>query len=58
MNSGSIVPRTTLKVHNNISNVVKILQEKVSLLENKFIQGLKQVLAGDMYSLAELLYCS
>ena len=54
--SGAIVPRSTLKVHNNISNVVKILQEKVSLLENKFIQGLKQVLAGDMYSLAELLY--
>ena len=56
VNSGAIVPRTTLKVHNNISNVVKILQEKVSLLENKFIEGLKQVLAGDMYSLAELLY--
>ena len=54
--SGVLSPRTTLKVHNNISNVVKILQEKVSLLENKFIQGLKQVLAGDMYSLAELLY--
>ena len=54
--SGAIVPRTTLKVHNNISNVVNILQEKVSLLENKFIQGLKNVLAGDMYSLAELLY--
>lgn len=30
--------------------------QKVSLLENKFIEGLKQVLAGDMYSLAELLY--
>lgn len=56
VNSGAIVPKTTLKVHNNISNVVKILQEKVSLLENKFIEGLKQVLAGDMYSLAELLY--
>ena len=54
--SGAISPKTTLKVHSNISNVVKILQEKVSLLENKFIEGLKQVLAGDMYSLAELLY--
>lgn len=31
---GAIVPKTTLKVHNNISNVVKILQEKVSLLES------------------------
>lgn len=54
--SGVISPKTTLKVHNNISNVVRTLQEKVSLLENKFIEGLKKVLAGDMYSLAELLY--
>lgn len=54
--SGAIAPKAILKVHNNISNVVKILQQKVSLLENKFIEGLKQVLAGDMYSLAELLY--
>lgn len=53
---GAIVPKTTLKVMSNISNVVRTLQEKVSLLENKFIEGLKQVLAGDMYSLAELLY--
>ena len=34
VNSGAIVPRTTLKVHNNISNVVSLLQKKVSLLEN------------------------
>lgn len=54
--SGAIAPKSILKVHNNISNVVRILQEKVSLLENKFIEGLKKVLAGDMYSLAELLY--
>lgn len=54
--SGAIAPKSILKVHNNISNVVKILQQKVSLLENKFIEGLKKVLAGDMYSLAELLY--
>lgn len=53
---GAIAPKSILKVHNNISNVVRILQEKVSLLENKFIEGLKKVLAGDMYSLAELLY--
>lgn len=32
--SGAIVPKTTLKVHNNISNVVSLLQKKVSLLEN------------------------
>lgn len=32
--SGAIAPKSILKVHNNISNVVKILQEKVSLLES------------------------
>lgn len=32
--SGAIVPRSTLKVHNNISNVVNLLQKKVSLLES------------------------
>ena len=56
INSGAISPKSLLKVHNNISNVVKILQEKVSLLENTFIAGLKSVLAGDMYSLATILY--
>lgn len=56
INSGAISPKSLLKVHNNIANVVKILQEKVSLLENTFIVGLKSVLAGDMYSLATILY--
>lgn len=32
--SGAIAPRSTLKVHNNISNVVSLLQKKVSLLES------------------------
>ena len=56
INSGAIQPRITLKVLSNVSNVVKLLQEKVSVLENKFIEGLKQVLSGDMMSLAHLLY--
>ena len=56
INSGAISPKSLLKVHNNISNVVKILQEKVSLLESTFISGLKYMLAGDMYSLATILY--
>jgi hypothetical protein len=34
INSGAISPKSLLKVHNNISNIVKILQEKVSLLES------------------------
>ena len=33
--SGAIVPRSTLKVHNNISNVVSLLQKKVSILDDK-----------------------
>lgn len=56
INSGAISPKSLLKVYNNIANVVKILQEKVSLLENTFIAGLKSVLSGDMYSLATILY--
>lgn len=32
--SGVLSPKTTLKVHSNISNVVSLLQKKVSLLEN------------------------
>ena len=32
--SGAISPKTTLKVHSNISNVVSLLQKKVSLLES------------------------
>lgn len=34
VSSGAIVPKSTLKVHNNISNVVSLLQKKVSLLES------------------------
>lgn len=32
--SGAIAPKSTLKVHSNISNVVSLLQKKVSLLES------------------------
>ena len=32
--SGAIIPKSTLKVHNNISNVVSLLQKKVSVLES------------------------
>ena len=56
VSSGAIQPKLELKVLSNVSNVVKLLQEKVSILENKFIKGLQQVLAGDMMSLAHLLY--
>ena len=32
--SGAIAPKSILKVHNNISNIVSLLQKKVSLLES------------------------
>ena len=34
VNSGAIQPKLELKVHSNISNVVKLLQEKISILES------------------------
>lgn len=34
VSSGAITPKTTLKVHNNISNIVTLLQKKVSVLES------------------------
>jgi hypothetical protein len=54
--SGVLNPKVTLKVKKGIGNIVTMLQNKVSILENVFIQGLKQVLAGDMQSLAYMLY--
>ena len=56
VNSGPIVPRTTLKVHNNISNVVSLLQKKVSILESNFVVMFKAILAGDYQTLAYSLY--
>ena len=40
----------------DLTKKIEKFQEKVNLLENEFMQGLRQVLAGDMYSLARLLY--
>ena len=54
--SGAIAPKTTLKVMGNISNVVRTLQEKVSVLESKFVEMFKLILAGDVQSLAYELY--
>lgn len=34
VNGGVIVPKTTLKVHNNISNVVSLLQKKANIIES------------------------
>ena len=56
VSSGAIVPRTTLKVMSNISNTVRELQRKVSILENDCIQIFKYMLAGDNVSAAYMLY--
>ena len=56
VNSGAIPPRTTLKVHNNISNVVSLLQKKVSVLESNITAMFRAVLAGDYQTLAYSLY--
>ena len=53
---GAISPKTTLKVHNNISNVVSLLQKKVSVLESNITAMFRAVLAGDYQTLAYSLY--
>lgn len=35
--SGAITPKTTLKVHSNIANVISALQKKVSVLESNYV---------------------
>ena len=54
--AGAITPKTTLKVHNNISNVVSLLQKKVSVLESNITAMFRAVLAGDYQTLAYILY--
>lgn len=53
---GFISPKTTLKVHSNISNVVSLLQKKVSVLESYIDKMFKSVLSGDMRNIAEICY--
>ncbi|MGL4453797.1 MAG: hypothetical protein ACRCTZ_21790 [Sarcina sp.] len=53
---GPIYPKTTLKVNSYLGNVVSILKDKVSYLENMLVEGLKLVVAGNMQELAYQLY--
>lgn len=53
---GPIYPKTTLKVNSYLGNVVSILKDKVSYLENYITDGLASLLAGGMKGLAEFLY--
>lgn len=53
---GPIYPKTTLKVNSYLGNVVSILKDKVSYLENYITDGLASLLSGGMKGLAEFLY--
>ena len=53
---GPIYPKTTLKVNSYLGNVVSILKDKVSYLENMLVDGLKLIVAGNMQELAYRLY--
>ena len=55
-NSGAISPKMEFSITSHINELVKAYGDRISLLEEKMYKALKQVLAGDMYSLAELLY--
>ena len=55
-NSGAISPKMEFSITSHINELVKSQGDRISLLEEKMYKALKQVLAGDMYSLAELLY--
>ena len=55
-NSGAISPKMEFSIASHINELVKSQGDRISLLEEKMYKALKQVLAGDMYSLAELLY--
>ena len=56
LETGAISPKTTLRVHSNITNVITLLQKKVSMLENQYTQMFKFILSGDYQSLAYSLY--
>ena len=55
-NSGAISPKMEFSITSHINELIKSQGDRISLLEEKMYKALKQVLAGDMYSLAELLY--
>ena len=55
-NSGAISPKMEFSITSHINELIKSQGDRISLLEEKVYKALKQVLAGDMYSLAELLY--
>lgn len=56
ISSGSILPKTSIKVQNYIGNVINTLKNKVSVLEDYYMLGLKKVLSGDVQGLAYMLY--
>ena len=55
-NSGAISPKMEFSITSHINELIKSQGDRISLLEEKMYKALKQVLAGDMYSLAQTLY--
>lgn len=55
-NSGAIRPNMEFKITSYITNLVLLNQQRISLIEQEMFNMFKQVLSGDMYSLAEKLY--
>lgn len=53
---GAINPKLEFEITSHINNVIMSNKNRINYLENKLIEGLKQVLAGDMQSLAYMLY--
>ena len=54
--SGAISPHMSFAITSYISNLVLSNKERIKSLEDKFTEMFKQVLSGDMQSLAYILY--
>lgn len=56
VDSGVISPKLTFKIASHIGNTIKVLKDRIIYLEDKVIGMLKNILAGDVQSLAYELY--
>lgn len=56
INSGVVNAPIEFKITSYITNLVLLNQQRISILEQEMFSMFKQVLSGDMYSLAERLY--
>lgn len=54
--SGAINPHLEFSITSHINNLVLSNRDRINYLEEKFTESLKKILAGDMQSLAYMLY--